>query len=211
MAMITALWTSRGRGKRVTVSLNGKSAFSLKAEVAVKEKLEVGQELAGNRIESLARSDQFQRCHDAADRYLSYRPRSAHEMRQRLLRRGFSDNIVEAVLKRLIEQGLVDDIAFAEFWRDNRQSFSPRSQRLTKLELRQKGVSSDIIEQVISTISDDYNAYQVAVSYAYRRPLSDYENFHRRLGGYLKRRGFSYGVIKETSERLWQEIGDQQG
>tara|TARA_B100002003_G_C13961487_1_gene465713 strand:- start:442 stop:840 length:399 start_codon:yes stop_codon:yes gene_type:complete len=132
-------------------------------------------------------------------------------MRQRLLRRGFSDNIVEAVLKRLIEQGLVDDIAFAEFWRDNRQSFSPRSQRLTKLELRQKGVSSDIIEQVISTISDDHNAYQAAASYAYRRPLSDYESFHRRLGGYLKRRGFSYGVIKETSERLWQEIGDQQG
>ncbi len=210
MAIITALRTSRGRGKRVTVSLDGKSAFSLEAEVAVKEGLKVGQELASGQIEALARSDQFQRCHNAAAHYLSYRPRSEHEMRQRLLRRGFSDDIVEAVLKRLREQGLVDDMAFAQFWRDNRQSFSPRSQRLVRLELRQKGVTGDIVERVVSTISDGDNAYRAATSKTYRLPLSDYESFRRRLGDYLKRRGFGYGVIKETMERLWQEIGDRQ-
>lgn len=210
MAIITALRTSRGRGKRVTVSLNGKSAFSLEAEVAVKEKLKVGQELASGQIEALAESDQFQRCNNAAAHYLSYRPRSEHEMRQRLLRRGFSGDTAEAVLTRLREQGLADDTAFAEFWRDNRQSFSPRSQYLTGLELRQKGVSSDIIERVVSTICDGDNAYRAAASYAHRLPLSDYESFRRRLGGYLKRRGFGYGVIKETTERLWQEKGDRQ-
>lgn len=210
MAIITALRTSRGRGKRVTVSLNGKSAFSLEAEVAVKEKLKVGQELASGQIEALAESDQFQRCNNAAAHYLSYRPRSEHEMRQRLLRRGFSGDTAEAVLKRLREQGLADDTAFAEFWRDNRQSFSPRSQYLTGLELRQKGVSSDIIERVVSTICDGDNAYRAATSYAHRLPLADYESFRRRLGGYLKRRGFGYGVIKETTERLWQEKGDRQ-
>ncbi len=208
--MITALRTSRGRGKRVTVSLNGKFAFSLEAEVAVKEELKVGQELASGQIEALARSDQFLRCHNAAAHYLGYRPRSEHEMRQRLLRRGFSGDTTEAVLKRLKEQGLVDDTAFAEFWRDNRQSFSPRSQWLTRLELRQKEVSSDIIERVVSTISDADNAYRAATSKAHRLPLSDYESFRRRLGTYLKRRGFGYGVIKETIERLWQEKGGRQ-
>ncbi len=211
MAIITALRTSRGRGKRVTVSLDGRFAFSLEAEVAAQEKLEVGQELASDRIEALARSDQFQRCLDAAARYLTYRPRSEYEMRQRLLRRGFSGDTVEAVLKRLREQGLVDDIAFAEFWRDNRQSFSPRSQWLTRLELRQKGIADDISDQTVSTICDGDNAYRAAASRASRLPLSDYESFRRRLGGYLRRRGFGYGVIKETLERLWQEIGDRQG
>lgn len=209
--MITTLQASRGRGKRVKVFLNGKFAFSLEAEVAAKERLVTGQELGSSQIEALARSDQFQRCHNAAAHYLSYRPRSEHEMRQRLLRRGFSDDTTEAVLKRLREQGLVDDIAFAEFWRDNRQSFSPRSQWLIRLELRQKEVPSDIIERVVSTISDGDNAYRAALSKAHRLPLSDYESFRRRLGTYLKRRGFGYGVIKETTERLWQEKGDRQG
>ena len=207
MTIITALRTSRGWGKRVAVSLNGKFAFSLEAEVAIKEELKVGQELAEGGIETLIKSDQLQRCHNAAAHYLGYRPRSEQEMRQRLLKRGFSDEFVEAVLKRLKEQGLVDDMAFAQFWRDNRQSFSPRSQRLVRLELRQKEVSSVIIEQVVSTINDGDNAYRVATNWAHRLPLSDYESFRRRLGEYLKRRGFSYGVIKETIERLWQEIG----
>jgi regulatory protein len=130
-------------------------------------------------------------------------------MRQRLLRRSFSDDIVEAVLKRLKEQGLLDDMAFARFWRDNRQSFSPRSQRLVRLELRQKGVAGDIIDRAVSTISDGDNAHRIATNKARHLSLSDYETFRRRLGEYLKRRGFDYGVIKETMERLWQEIGEQ--
>jgi len=209
VAIITALRTRRGRGKRVTVSLNGKFAFSLEAEVAVREELKVGQELANAQIEALARSDQFQRCHNTATHYLTYRHRSEHEMRQRLLRRSFSDDIVEAVLKRLKEQGLLDDMAFARFWRDNRQSFSPRSQRLVRLELRQKGVAGDIIDRAVSTISDGDNAHRIATNKARHLSLSDYETFRRRLGEYLKRRGFDYGVIKETMERLWQEIGEQ--
>tara|TARA_B100000315_G_scaffold224366_1_gene229841 strand:- start:756 stop:1343 length:588 start_codon:yes stop_codon:yes gene_type:complete len=194
----------------VKVSLNGKFAFSLEAEVAIKEELKVGQELGSAQIKALSKSDQFQRCLDGAVHYLSYRPRSEHEMRQRLLRRGFSDKLVEAVLNRLREQGFMDDIAFAQFWRDNRQSFSPRSQRLVKLELGRKGVAGDIIERAVSTIDDGDSAYRAATNRAHRLPLSDYESFHRRLGDYLKRRGFGYGVIKEVTERLWQEIGDRQ-
>ncbi len=53
---------------------------------------------------------------------------------------------------------MVDDMAFAQFWKDNRESFSPRSQWLTKLELRRKGVASDIIDQIVDTIDDEDSA-----------------------------------------------------
>ena len=99
----------------------------------------------------------------------------------------------------------MDDVAFAQFWKDNRESFSPRSQRLTKLELRRKGVADDIIAQVTDAIDDDNSAYRVALSKARSLPLSDRQAFRRRLADYLKRRGFSYGVISHTVERVWQE------
>jgi len=35
----------------------------------------------------------------------------------------------------------------------------------------------------------------------------DYQTFRRRLGEYLGRRGFSYNVISETTERVWKEHG----
>ncbi len=209
MSKITALRTGRGRGKRVNVFLDGKFAFSLEAEVAVKEGLQVERELSANQIGALARSDHFHRCLNAAAHYLSYRPRSESELKERLHQRGFDSNSVEAVLTKLKEQGLVDDMAFAQFWKDNRESFNPRSQWLTKLELRRKGVASAIIDQVVNVIDDGDSAYRAAQSKARSLLWCDYQGFCRRLGEYLKRRGFGYRVIIHTVERLWQERGGE--
>jgi len=207
MTKITTLRAGRGR-QRVNVFLDGKFAFSLEAEVAIKEGLQVGQELSSSQIEALAKSDHLHRCLNAAVHYLSYRPRSESEIRERLQRRGFANDSIEAVIAKLKEQGLVSDIAFAQFWKDNRESFSPRSRWLTKLELRQKGVASNIINQVVDEVDDADNAYRAALSKARSLPLSDYEGFRRRLSEYLKRRGFDYGVINNTVERIWQERGN---
>jgi regulatory protein len=205
VAKITALRSGKGRSKKANISLDGKYAFSLEAEVALKEGLKVGQELSAGQIEALKKVNNYQRCYDAAARYLSYRPRSEYEMRRQLTKHHFDDDSIEAVLSKLKEQGLVDDSAFAKFWKENRQSFSPRSQWLTRLELKQKGVPDDVIDQVVNTIDDDDNAYRAATSRVRSLKMSDYHSFRHRLGEYLRRRGFDYGVINRTIERLWQE------
>ena len=208
MSKITALRTAGGRGERVNIFLDGKFAFSLEAEVITKEGLQAEQILSAERIEVLTRSDHFQRCLSTAVHYLSYRPRSEFELKQRLRQRGFDDETREAVITKLKKQGLVNDMAFAQFWKENRESFSPRSQRLTKVELRRKGVENDIIDQVVETIDDEDSAYRAAQGKAYSLPKSDYQKFYRRLGEYLKRRGFSYGIINHTVERLWPDQGN---
>ena len=207
MSKVTAIRNSKGRQQRVKLFLDSRFAFSLEAEVAAKEGLQVGQELSNSQVEALARSDHFHRCLNAALHYFSYRPRSESELRERLERRGFDSDSVEAVLARLKEQGLVDDMAFAQFWKDNRESFSPRSQWLTKLELKRKGVTADIIDRVVDENNDDESAYRAALSKTRSLPLYDYENFRRRLGYYLKRRGFSYEVINQATKRIWEERG----
>ncbi len=204
MSKITALRIGKGRKKRVNVFLDDRFAFSLEAEVVIEEGLQAGRELSAGQVEALARSDHFHRCLNAAIHYLSYRPRSEFEVRERLQRRGFDDSI-ELVIARLKERGLVNDMDFARFWKENRDSFSPRSQWLTKLELRQKGIADDVINQVVDTINDDDSAYRAAISKARSLSRSDYQSFRRRLGEYLKRRGFGYGVINHTVERLYQE------
>ncbi|MFC1940975.1 regulatory protein RecX [Chloroflexota bacterium] len=205
MKKITALRTGRGRGKRLKVFLDGKFAFSIEAEVVAKEGLQLEQVLSAEQIEALAKSDHFHRCLNVAVHYLGYRPRSESELRERLCQRGFNSNTQEAIIAKLKEQGLVDDMAFAQFWKDNRESFSPRSRWLTKLELRRKGITNDIIDQVVDAIDDVDSAYRAALSKAHRLSRSDYQGFRRRLGEYLKRRGFSYEVVNHTTERLWQD------
>lgn len=205
MKRITALRVAKGRGKRVRLFLDGKYAFSIEAEVVAREGLQVGQALSNGQIEELVGRDSFQRYLNAALHYLSYRPRSESELREKLDQRGCSGDIKEAIVTRLKEQGLVDDMAFAQFWKNSRQSASPRSQWLTSLELKRKGVASDIITEVVNNIDDNDNAYRVGLSKARNIRQCPYPDFRRRLGGYLKRRGFSYGVINNIIQQLWQE------
>ena len=206
MSRITALKTTKRTDKQVSMFLDGKFTVSLDAEIAVKEGLKIGQELTDDQIKLLMINIGFTRCLNAAYRFLSYRPRSEAEMKDRLHRRGFEDSQIEIVINKLKEQNLLDDTIFAQFWKENREMFRPRSQRLTRQELRKKGVADDIINEVTDKSNDMDSAYHAALSKAERLTKLEYEVFHRRLGDYLKRRGFGYAVINQTVKRIWQEL-----
>ena len=147
----------------------------------------------------------FQHCLDAAYRYLSYRPRSEEELRRRLLHRGFDSGVVEKVIAKLKERNLIDDIAFAQFWKDSRLSFGPKSKGLISKELRAKKVAPEIIEEVTKDIDDESNSYRFGRSRMQALANLEYPDFYRRLSNHLSYRGFTYGVIRYTIERLWQE------
>lgn len=150
-------------------------------------------------------SNSLQDCLDAVYYYLSYRPRSEGEIRQWLHKRGFPSELTEKTIARLREQKLSDDLAFAQFWKDNRLSFRPKSKRLIERELGDKRVDAEIIEQVTKDIDDEEIAHKLGSSRLASLAHLDYPNFYRRLSSYLAYRGFNYQVIRDTAARLWRE------
>ena len=153
----------------------------------------------------MADSNSLQDCLNAAYYYLSYRPRSEAEIRQWLHRRSFANEVAEEAITKLREQNLSDDFAFAQFWKDNRLSFRPKSKRLIEKELRDKKVATEIIEQMTEDINDEEIAYKLGSSRMQALAHLDYPDFLRRLSNYLGYRGFSYQVIRDTAARLWRE------
>lgn len=205
MSKVTGLKKEKSWGKRINVYLDGKLAIGVLPEVVLKENLKLGQEIGDKALEDLARTDLRQRCFNTAARFISYRPRSESEIRQRLLRHGFDADTVERTMAKLKDLGLADDAEFARFWIENREAFRPRSQRMAKMELKRKGLETDIIDQAVSIINDRESAYRAATDRVRRLSAIDYREFRRRLGEYLGRRGYNYGIIKEITERVWKE------
>jgi len=206
MNKITGLRIRNRSGEKVDVFLDGKYTASLGAVDVAREGLKVGQELSSDRIEKLLASLRKTRCLDAAYRYLGYRQRTEAELRERLVRRGYGISDVEYAIARLREQGLLDDLAFAKTWTENRQSSSPRSRQATGRELRGKGVSPTIVKQVVDDINEEESALRAARGRAPRLSGLDYEHFYRKLGDFLKYRGFGYEVIGRTVKKVWLEV-----
>ncbi len=147
------------------------------------------------------------RCLDAAYRHLSFRPRSVFELRSFLGRKGFDGPTIEQVLEKLKTDSLVDDEAFAEFWKSNRETFSPRGHAALKRELRRKGIEPGIVNRVIEQVDERDGAYRAAEKKVRHLDRSDYHTFHRKLTGFLSRRGFGYEICNSVAHSFWEKRG----
>lgn len=209
MKKITALKLEEGRKKRVAVYFEGRNRpLRLEVDTALKEKLSVGQELSEDALASLSKLDLFYRTRNAALHFLSYRPRSESEVKTRLFKHGFAASEIESVLEKLKEQGLINDTTFAEFWKDNRNTFRPQSKLMTRVELRRKGVANEVIDEVVGGLDDAEGAYRAGIVRARRIPVADRLVFRKRLGDYLRRRGFSFSVAHEAVTRILREMSE---
>ena len=203
MGTITAITEQKRNNDRVNIFIDGEYAFSLAAITAAK--LSIGQSLNAADITRLEDEDSVEKAKQSAFRYLSYRPRSEAETRQNLRDKGFSEEAVEEVIARLTELDLLNDQTFARFWIEQRETFKPRSQRALRQELYQKGVSREIIEEVVADVDELAAARQAAEKKARTWIQLPKEAFFTKMNAFLQRRGFNYAITKTVTEELWRE------
>jgi regulatory protein len=202
--IITALVAQKRNKTRVNIYIDGSFAFGLAAIEAAR--LHKGQHLSDADIEALKVRDSAETAYQRALNFLSYRPRSEQEIRQRLREHDVPEWAIDEALARLQRAGLVDDAEFARYWIENRGQFRPRGPRALRYELREKGISDQVINQALADLDADTLAYETARRYLRRLPAHiDTQTFRRKLGNHLARRGFDYHLISEVVGQLLDE------
>ena len=92
---------------------------------------------------------------EAALRFLEPRQRSIGEVRRRLSRVGYREDLVESAIARLIELGMLDDQAFARTWIESRDRARPRGERALRFELARKGIDRRTADETIAERAAD--------------------------------------------------------
>lgn len=201
---ITRIAYQKKNRQRANIYLDGAYAFALPDIEAAR--LKIGQYLGDDEIADLRIVDDKAKAYDRALRLLGHRPRSHYEIERRLQQAGYPQPIVAATLKRLQDQGYVDDEAFVRWWLENRARFRPRGRRALRQELRQKGVDNRLIDAALSTIDEDEQALQAGRKRLRRWQHLGEEAFYQKMLGYLQRQGFGYQVARAATQQLWHEV-----
>jgi regulatory protein len=201
---ITALQAQKRNRERLNVYLSGQYAFSLALGAAVG--LHLGQFLTAEEIARLQTQDEYEKAKESALRFIGYRPRSIAEVRQNLRGKGVDDTIIEQVVNRLAELELLDDAAFARYWVEQRETFKPRSPLALRQELQQKGLDRQVIEEALAELDATAAARRAAEQQAGRWQHLDKESFYQKMGGFLQRRGFSYSIVREVTDEVWEGV-----
>ena len=125
---------------------------------------------------------------------------------RRRLSTPYSSPETEQTVTRPQSKGLLNDAEFARQWRTSRERRKPRSRGMIQRELRNKGVTDDIIGDALDGYDSAAAAHRAAARYAARQAAYGRAVFDRRVGAFLGRRGFDGQVIRQTLERLRQDM-----
>lgn len=201
---------------RVNIYIDDKFFCSLDISQVVDLHLKIGKELSDNERAELKRASEFGKFYQRALEYALMRPRSMKEIRDYLNRKtlsrkvrvknrktgeyqtkekqGYDKSLVPLVLARLDERGYVDDRRFAELWVENRNVAKGTSIKKLRNELTQKGISSQIIEEVLEHgARSDEDELQKIIARKANRYL-DQQKFIQ----YLVRQGFNYSDVVDA-------------
>ena len=203
MGKITALEAQVKHANRFNLYVDDEFALGVSALIAAK--LRVGQMLTADDLKRLEAEEAFVTAHEKALRFLEPRPRSAAEVKQHLAKKKIAAEVIEQVIARLTDAGLLDDAAFAKYWVENRENFKPRAARALRFELKRKGLANTDIAEAVGEIDESESAYRAGLARAQRWRDLEHRAFLEKLIAFLVRRGFAYGVAKDAAERAWVE------
>jgi regulatory protein len=201
---ITAIEMQKRDNARVSIYIDGAFAFGLHMDLQLDHRLAPGTFLDDATIAQLLREDETKKAITASLNLISYRARAAGELRSKLREKGYSPDAIDAAVARMQELNYLDDEAFAERWVASRQNTRPRSERMLRQELAQKGIDRETIEQAIEEAGVDEfgDALELARKKAGSMKALDRDARYRRMSGLLGRRGYSYDVIRRVIDAI---------
>lgn len=155
--------------------------------------------------ESLADLDEFKRAKKVSFQFLKIRNRSEKEIRDQLLKKKISVEVIKQTIIHLKKLELINDRQFARDWIAMRLQ-KPLGRRRIFFELKQKGISDEILEEQIAALPRQEKEEQIVEALALRR-WERYKNLDetkkkRRVFEYLARRGFEVDTVKKVVEHL---------
>lgn len=187
----------------ITLS-NNKTVFA-NYELYSKLNISKGKVLSESELLELDSFEKSNKLINVAINFINYRIRSEKEIRNRLYKEKASDDEIEKIILHLKNIKLIDDKYFAKVFFDNKSRINRWSSRKIFYELKLKGISSKIVNEVIlDTYDIDYNNAYYLVNKKIKIWNSKFNNFElkNKIYNFLSQRGFSYEVISNVTEEL---------
>jgi len=139
---------------------------------------------------------------------LSARPYSTQALHRKLIQKEYSAADADDAIRRLVDNGLLNDAKFAEQYARSKIVSSGVSKRRLSQDLYRKGIKGDVATAAIANVIADEEIDTAAIVEKVARKklaqLGDLEPLvlRRRLFGFLARRGYNVDEIKRVVASL---------
>ena len=198
MPKITAITAQEKRKDRCNIYLDGEFYAGVSLETVMKFRLKAGAETDEARLKEILTDAENSGATEKALSYISKTVKTKRQVKEYLLKKGYSESACYHAIDKLKEYGYIDDCEYARRYIDS--TGKTQGKRLLAYKLMAKGVKKEDIEAAYETAGKNSaeNAAALAAKKMKNKDVTK-ENVLKTYR-YLISRGFSYEEAERAVE-----------
>lgn len=186
---ITAIKKQVKNEERVSVFVDGGYSFSLTLTQLITSRLKKDLEINDEELKQFIKLSEDGKTKIRALEWALSRPHCQRELKEYLYRKKVEPDLQNEIINDFADKGYIDDRRYAQHLSEVRLK-KGKSKRYISQELKQKGISQEIISEVIDVGDELLNEV-----IAKKITLSRYQDDRKKLINYLISQGYAYSSI----------------
>ena len=198
MSEITSIEPQKKDKERCSIFVDGRFYCGIKLEVAIKYHLKAGMQVEKSKLDEIQLETEKSQAMDKAMTHLSATMKTKKQMRDFLVKKGYTEAVINYVFDRLEYYKLLDDEAYCRAYVN---SVSGKGKRALEADLYKRGAEKSAIESVLSEIEENADEASAVLEKYMRGKAATKDNLYKGFK-YLLSKGFGYDTAKEALEKF---------
>ena len=208
MAEITGITPQIKDKERCNIEVDGRFFCGMKLETVVKHRLKVGAVVSEEELSRLQLESEKLTALDKALSFITASMKTEKDVRAYLKKKGYLADVTDYVIEKMRSYGYLDDAAYARAYIEH--AGKKKGARLIAMELRQKGVPDEAVEEALSSFEGEGESAREVLKKYLRGKTIDKATLTKAYR-HLMSKGFSYETAKRALEALDGDIPDEEG
>ncbi|MEJ5285970.1 MAG: hypothetical protein CH6_4067 [Candidatus Kapaibacterium sp.] len=198
--------SKKGRRDICSVEFDNGEKFDFAIDLVAKYKLSKGKKLDTNLLTDILKEQRIIEAKNIALNFVSYKQRTKFEVEQKLKQKHYTESEIQKAIEFLEDFGYLDDKKFAKDYLQFALKQKKYSLLRIKNNLFQKGLSKDVIDEVLRDLQVDSQEFENAMNLALKKfqqlVRMNKDNPVQKVAQYLYSKGFSWEMINKVVEEL---------
>ena len=206
--VITDIAVQKKDNNRLSVFLNKHFAFGISFDTYENFLLKRDSILSREKVDEILLFEKLQKAKTSAMKYIGVKARSEFELRKKLRTQEHEPEIINKVVEDFKDRKYIDDRDFAEMYARDFVKFKKDGTFKLKKSLMQKGIKSEVIDEVVECYVSTEDQFEKALKLSKRKFdfLGNKENKKEKIYRFLLQKGFDGSVVSRVLSKIFNGL-----
>lgn len=187
---------------RYNIYIDGEFVLGVYDDTLLKYQLRKGDDLTAEKLAEIREYDEYNYGKNVAYKFLSYKPRSIKEVKNKLTYKKISKESVEKIIEHLKKYQFLNDENYAKLYLEQRISNKGMGKSMVTFKMIDKGIDKEMISKVIDENYPEDKQIEAGKKLLEKylkkkQKIEDKLELKKKCYQYLFSRGFSYSIISQ--------------